>query len=1255
MNNSNNETTGYEIAVIGMAGRFPLAKNIEEFWENIYNEKECISFFSKEEMQSEEIDTTTLENPNYVNAGGVLEDSDKFDAEFFNYSPQESIIMNPQHRIFMECAWEALENAAYTSSKYKSAIGVFAGSSTNLYLYQLLSNEEVLKNFSTFQLIISNSKDQLSTRVSHALNLTGPSLNIQTACSTSLVAVHTACQSLLSGDCTIALAGTVSIQTHQKTGYMYQEGLTLSKDGHCRAFDKLSSGTVCGNGVGVVVLKRYEAALADGDRIDAIIKGTAINNDGNLKVGYTAPSVQKQSDVISEAINIAGITADSISYIEAHGTGTLLGDPIEISALNNAFQQSTKQKNFCAIGSVKTNIGHLDVAAGISGLIKTILALKHKILPASLNFQSPNTNINFEDSPFYVNNKTKPWITKNLPRIAGVSSFGIGGTNAHIILQEAPLRVSDPDTNTCSLFCISAKSISALEKKEKKLLNFLEQNTNLNYRDISYTLQTCYHEFLYKKALIVYTKNELNNSRSIVHIQNKMDPNKVAKLSFLFPGQGSQYVNMARKLYLTEETYRNCIDNCANILNKYSGIDLLGLLYPKELNLISDGNLDNTVFAQPAIFIVEYALSQLYMSWGIKPDVMIGHSLGEYVAACIAEVFSLEDAIFLIYSRAKLMQQMPRGKMISIFSSLDDLKPILNSSISVAAINSDNSCVLSGEFNKIEDLEKRLQEHNILFQSLRTSHAFHSNMMEPILAEFKLILEKINISSPKIPFISNLTGTIIQSEEATNPEYWVNHLRNTVQFEKGIKNLANEASIFLEIGPGQTLNSLAKSCLKDLKSIIYLQSLPSFKQTTPAEMETFKTLGSLWVSGIKINFDKLYINENRIKVALPSYPFERKRHWLTSSTCKKNSQDKEFSNKFISLISPNLYKNDINKNHLSNDIFTSKKDKIEQEVLDIWKSVLGIDSININDEFYNKGGNSLLSVQLISKINQRFLVNISVVWVLENNTIEKQSLGLLDHITGLKTYQPIIKFKENLFKPMLFLIHPGHAGAEVYSDFAKLIQNEFSIYAIDSYNIYNDGPFINSIEKLAEKYVDYIKKIAPYGPYHLGGWSLGGTIAFEIAQRLTLLGDRVINIYMIDSFIYNNATKIYAQELDDLFFNLEEDKFFQTLPSEYREKALKVYKIELEMLREYRPQKYLGDVTLFNATIPVQLKVEMNMEENKFYESIKNSNGVLDYAPNLIEIKIKANHYSIMENQNLAIISETLLKNVSKNISKISR
>jgi acyl transferase domain-containing protein len=868
-----------------MRGRFPGADNLEQFWKNLCDGVESIVTFSEQELRDAGVDPETKKLPNYVNRGCVLSDVEHFDAQFFGYSPRDAEVLDPQQRLFLEVAWESLEEAGYNPDAYPGMIGVYAGSEQSSYLFQLWAHGQ--KYMSAPMASIGNDKDYLTTQVSYKLNLRGPSIAVQTACSTSLVAVSLGCQALLSYQCDMALAGGVCVIVPQKKGYFYAPGSIHSPDGHCRTFDAAGQGTVVGSGVGVVVLKRLSEALADGDEIHAVIRGAALNNDGSLKVGFGAPSVEGQAQVIAMAQAMAGVDPETIEYIEAHGTATLLGDPIEMAALNQVFGVSTRKRGYCAIGSLKSNVGHLASAAGVAGLIKTALALKHEAIPPSLHFNKPNPQINFANSPFFVNTRLREWKNRGTPRHAGVSSFGVGGTNAHVILEDAPRREASGPGRPHQLIVLSAKTATALEAATDNVANHLERRPELNLADAAYTLQVGRKEFRHRRILVCRQAD----SREAVAALRGRNPQTVLTgeaetkdrpILFMFSGQGAQYVNMARDLYESEPTFREQLDLCCVLLEPHLGLDLREVIYPANTDLDeATARLTKTAMTQPALFTLEYALARLWIEWGVVPKAMVGHSIGEYVAACLAGVFSIEEALALVAYRGHLMDQMPAGSMLALPLSEKELQPLLGGDLSLAAVNGPSLSVASGPSEAIAALEGRLAAHGIRGRRLHTSHAFHSAMMDPIIEPFVTAVRAATLNPPVMPYFSNLTGTWATPEQATDPEYWGRHLRHTVRFADSLQELAKVPElIYLEVGPGQTLGTLARQQPGKAPDQMVLSSVHSAQEHQPDLEFLLNSLGRLWLSGVPVNWPGFSMHERRHRVALPTYPFERQRYWV---------------------------------------------------------------------------------------------------------------------------------------------------------------------------------------------------------------------------------------------------------------------------------------------------------------------------------------------------------------------------------------
>lgn len=879
------------VAIIGMAGRFPGARSVEEFWNNQLKGVEAISHFAIEELEVPNA-AELAKNPNYVRARSILEDIDLFDAEFFGIHPREAELMDPQHRVFLESCWQALEDGGYDPAAYAGEIAVYAGCSPPTYfLSRLCARPGFIEQFTggyqvgSYQEMLGSSADFLSTRVSYKLNLRGPSFTLQAGCSTSLLAVTQACQSLLTYQCDMALAGGVSITFPQKRGSFYQDGGMISPDGHCRAFDANAQGTVFGSGAAVVLLKRFDDAVRDGDQIYAVIKGFAANNDGSAKVGYTAPSVEGQARVIGLAQAAAGVSPETIGYLEAHGTGTPLGDPIELAAAAQAFGAHTNAKGFCAIGTAKTNVGHLDAAAGVTGLIHAAHIVRDGIFPATLHFERPNPKCDLGNSPFYVNKQRKKWDSSDGPRRAGVSSFGVGGTNAHVVIEGAPNEPPTANARSVELLVLSARTEAALERATDNLAEHLKNHPETNFEDVAWTLQAGRRPFPCRRTIVARDAKEATSAlttRDRNRVQTRSRPLQNPEISFLFPGQGSQHPNMGREIYESEPVFHEAVDRCSEILRPKLGAELRDLLYPS--GNVSDADRDRvteTILAQPAIFTIEYALAQLWMSWGIRPKNMLGHSIGEFAAACLAGVFSLEDALTLVAARGEMMQKLPAGGMLSVRLSEAELRQRVNGHLSIAAVNAPALCVVSGPLDALGTFEEQLGKEGVASRRLVTSHAFHSAMMDPIAQPFSRACSQVRLSPPRIPYVSGVTGTWITAEQATNPRYWARHFREPVQFSAGVKLLRKKANaVLVEVGPGNVLTTLARQHTGFSSEQVVIPSLGDGFTGGNGSVALMNALGAVWMAGAQPDWAKLYHGVQRRRVSLPTYPFERKQYWI---------------------------------------------------------------------------------------------------------------------------------------------------------------------------------------------------------------------------------------------------------------------------------------------------------------------------------------------------------------------------------------
>jgi amino acid adenylation domain-containing protein len=991
------------IAIIGMVGRFPGADSVEALWSNLCEGIESCTLFSEDEIDPS-IDSELRNDPNYVRARGIIDGAETFDAAFFGISPREAEVMDPQARVFLELAYTALENSGYTPESYQGEIGLYAGSGQNTYFEHHVSGRpEIIDRLGAFQTMLANEKDFVTTRTSYKLGLTGPSLSINTACSTSLIAVIQAFQGLMNGDCDVALAGGISITTPQNRGYLYQEGSMLSPDGRCRPFDANAQGTLFNSGAGIVVLKRLEEAIDDGDRIYAVIRGIGMNNDGADKVSFTAPSVNGQAGAIAKAHAHAGIDPETITYIETHGTATPLGDPIEIEALTQAFRYRTEAKQFCAIGSIKSNVGHLVAAAGVTGLIKTALALYHKQIPPSLNYEAPNPEIDFANSPFYVNAKLIDWAVSETPRRAGVSSFGVGGTNAHVVLEEAPsVEVSSP-SRPYQLLRLSAKTSEALEQTTKNLAKYLTQAIEVDLADVAYTLDQGRKAYNYRRFVVcrdrseaIATLDSLDANRSATRLSELRDPDVV----LMFPGQGSQYLNMGQHFYQHESVFRDEVDRCAEILQPLLNQDIRQIMYPSQENSeTATALLRQTQYTQPALFVLEYALAKLWQSWGIHPAAMIGHSIGEFVAACMAGVFSLENGLKLIATRARMMGKLPEGSMLSVRLPAEKLEQRLTSDLAIAAINGPSLCVVSGPTDAIARLQHCLESEEVVCRPLHTSHAFHSPMMDSVIEPFAELIKTVQLSPPQIPFVSTVTADWITDDQATDPMYWATHLRSTVRFAEGVQTLWQRPErVLLEVGPRTTTATLARQQSKDLKRQVAISSLGSTADNNAECAAILQAIGQLWLAGVKIDRQMFYADEYRHRVPLPTYPFERKRYWIDpkpasdSTAARLTDRTQSFPIEspaeapLPSTIQPTLIDSMPNSEMQTLVVSDTRKQQLIPQLQEVLEATSGMDISGADEKttFLEMGLDSLSLTQVAMALKKKFKVKITFRHLLED-------------------------------------------------------------------------------------------------------------------------------------------------------------------------------------------------------------------------------------------------------------------------------
>ncbi|MBF5042081.1 amino acid adenylation domain-containing protein [Aggregicoccus sp. 17bor-14] len=877
-----------DVALVGMAGRFPGAPDVDALWKNLCAGVDATSLFTPGELDPL-VPVSLREDPAYVRARGVLEGVELFDAAFFGIGPKEAELMDPQQRLFLEACWQGLERAGY-SPDTAGLVGVFGGVYNNSYHQTHVSTRpDLVERVGAFQVMVSNEKDYVATRVAHRLNLRGPALSIHTACSTSLVAVCEAVKSLQLGECDVALAGGASLTVPVKSGYLYQEGGMLSADGRCKPFSEGSTGTTFSDGVGVVVLKRLQDALADGDHVHAVIRGAAVNNDGGNKASFTAPSASGQAAVVALAQARAGVSPRDIGYVEAHGTATPLGDPIEVQGLTQAFREGgAKELGYCALGSVKSNFGHLVIAAGVTGLIKAALSLEHECIPPTLHFERPNPKCELEKSPFFVASSLRPWPrTGARARFAGVSSFGVGGTNAHVVLQEPPAREPGSESRPRQVLLLSARTRTALDAASANLATFLRAHPEVPLADVAFTLQTGRTGFAHRRAVVCASGEDAARaleSKDPVRVSSRELQAGEPRVAFLFPGQGSQYVDMGKALYAREPVFRDAVDRCAELLLPHLGKDLRTLMYPPAGDAEAAARaLRETSITQPALFVTSYALAQLWLSLGVQPGAMVGHSVGEFVAACLAGVFSLEDALKLVALRGRLMEAQPRGSMLSVRLPAAQLEQRLSAwpTLCVASDNGPSLCVVAGPTPDVERLQRELEAEGAVCRALQTSHAFHSAMMEPAVQPFLQVVQSVALCAPRLPIVSTATGAWLTAEQATDPTYWARHLRVPVRFSGAVRTLLEQPEwVLLEVGPRNTLSTLARQQVKDRVRQVAVASLGETATEEAEYASLLGALGQLWLAGARLDWKAFYARERRYRVALPTYPFERQRFWV---------------------------------------------------------------------------------------------------------------------------------------------------------------------------------------------------------------------------------------------------------------------------------------------------------------------------------------------------------------------------------------
>ena len=981
-----------EVAIVGMTGRFPGAGNLEELWQNLRAGRQSMRELTAEELRADGVTERESSEPGYVPVVSSLEHADGFDAEFFGYTKREAELMDPQQRVFLEAAWSALESAGYDPERYEGTIGVFGGVAPNTYRNEILATRpDLLEQAGRYPVMIGSEREYAVTRVAFKLNLRGPAISVSTACSTSGVALHLATQSVLSGECDMALVGGARVRAPLASGYLYEEDGILSPDGRCRPFDARARGTIQASGVGMIVIKRLSDAQRDGDTVHALVKGTAVNNDGAAKAGFTAPGVDGQARVISEAVAIAEVDPATISYIEAHGTGTFIGDPIELAALEQAFRELGPPPS-CTVGSVKSNIGHLDAGAGIAGVIKTVLAMQNGELPPTANFTAINPQIDLSESPFRVSGELTAWEPKGVPRRAGVSSFGLGGTNSHVVLEEAPPAVGAPSPRAHQLLTISARSEAALDAAAAQLESHLAETTH-ELADIAHTLRVGRRDFAHRRTVVAASTHEAAASLRARDVRRvgTGQAREAGEVAFMFPGGGAQHPGMGRELYESEEVFARAFDRCAAIATRQHGLDLCAALYGQ--NALGAEELGRPAMALPTLFAVEFALAQLWMELGVRPTALIGHSLGEYTAACLAGVFSLTDAMGLVVLRGRLFESLGDGGMLSVPLPEDDVRQLLDGELSLAAVNRADLCVLAGTSSAIERAGALLEERDIETRPLRIAVAAHSHLIEPILEEFRAYVETIELSEPAIPMVSNLTGDWVAEAQVTEADYWTRHLRETVRFVDGLETLASgRPGHYIEVGPGQTLGGYLLQHPSRTAAHEVIGSLPHVADGTPSDAHFLAALGRLWRSGGDVDLAALASGEERRRVSLPTYPFERTRYWVEPGDALSAGPPATDS------VEPDVEAGADVGDAVDGASSASRRERILAELQQIFGELSGLEAEALNPEltFLELGFDSLFMTQASAAVGRSFGIRISFRQLFEEAPTLDALAGHLD-------------------------------------------------------------------------------------------------------------------------------------------------------------------------------------------------------------------------------------------------------------------
>ncbi len=1138
MSNWRNKSSA--VAIVGMAGRFPGADDVDELWNLVRDGEEGLRDLTDEELRTAGVDQAAAANPDYVKRAGVLRDVAGFDAEFFGIGPRDAAVMDPQHRHFYECAWAALESAGHVPERFSGRIGVFGGCGANRYLMNnLLAGPGLLDSMGWFLLRhTANDKDFLTTGVSYRLGLRGPSVNIQTASSTSLVAVHFAVQSLLSGECDLALAGGSTIEFPHGVGYLFRDGEILAPDGHCRAFDEESAGTVFTSGVAVVTLRRLEDAMAEGDPILAIIRGSAINNDGAGKDSYLGPSVDGHAAVVREALAIAEVDARTVTLLEAHGTGTRVGDPIEVAALTAAFREATYDEGFCWLTSTKPNIGHVDTAAGVASLIKVVQAMRNQWLPPMAGHTAPSRLLDIDRTPFKLSAIGARWDTDGTPRRAGVSSLGVGGTNAHVVVEEAPPVPQSDTAPGPHLLLVSARTRAAADTAAERLAGHLVAGAD-NLADVAHTLCIGRRAFAHRRAVVAESIDE-----AIAGLSGQLRaPSAIGEVPetppgviLSFPGGGAQYPGMAAGLANGDRrfgVFGSVLQEASDEFRRLAGIDLRPLLAAGRADDDRSATLRKPRVSLPATFIVEVALARQLIDWGIRPRALVGHSLGEYTAAHLAGVFDLSSALELVLARSELIEQASvSGVMGTVALGEDELAPRLGDAVSLAVVNASDECVVSGRADAVEELLASLASEGIQTQRIPLRAAAHSHLLDPVLGQFAEIVRGVTLSEPTMAYASNVTGTWITPEQATDPDAWARHLRGTVRFSEGLATaLADGPAVVVEVGPGCALTSYAQRH----RPVAAVSTIRHMNDPTPDAVYLLRTMAQLWTIGFDGDWGRIVTAPGRRrKLTLPTYPFQHRRYLI------------EHGEERVTLdATADRVTRAADSTESGVDDGNGEKDGTLEFVRALWEKLLGVDVVAADSDFFELGGHSLIAARVVAAVREQIGPRLPLTALVEHPTAEKFAAAIgaaLNGRSSLSVGLPsvLVPLRPEGTKRPFFVVHGAGGHVLNLQSLARSMHIGRPVWGIQAHGNEGVEPPDSTIEQMAHRYLEAIRRVQRSGPYLIGGYSGGGIIALEMSRQAAEVGDHVDLVVLFDTYRPRSAKQTRIKKIRNLSRNMRD-------------------------------------------------------------------------------------------------------------------